>query len=250
MKRPSFALNQENRLDSREFKVIGLGGIGAPLALALAQFLSSGRPPRTLWLVDGDAYEERNRERMFFASYENKALAKVCELSTAFGASVTLLPVPEYVTPRNAGRIIKEDDVIFLCVDNHATRKLVSQRCRRLKNVALFTGGNDGIENGQSGTFGNVQIYLRQNGRDQTNRLTRFHPEIAHPGDRRPDEMGCAALAGSAPQLVFTNLSVASAILGAFYSWLSGRLDFEEIYLDIALGRMTPVKRVCGHEKS
>jgi hypothetical protein len=41
----------------------------------------------------------------------------------------------------------------------------------------------------------------------------------------------------------FTNLAVAAAMLGTFHAWLAGTLDWDEVYLDIARGRMTPVKR-------
>jgi hypothetical protein len=102
-------------------------------------------------------------------------------------------------------------------------------------------GGNDGAEDGRSGTFGNVQISPREDGRERTNAVTRFHPEIARPADRRPDQDRCEDRAPSAPQLLFTNLAVAAATLGTFHAWLTGTLDWEEVYLDIARGRMTPV---------
>ena len=227
-------------------KVFGLGGIGAPVAQAMAQFLSfQPGGPCSLWLIDGDHYEERNRERVLFEIYDNKAVAKAQELTRACDGRVTIFPVPEYVTPRNVHRLIEEGDTIFLCVDNHASRRLVSNRCRRLGDVVLFSGGNDGVEQakGQAGTYGNVQVYIRQGGHDVTHPLTRFHPEIAHPQDKRPDELGCTALVQAAPQLLFTNLAVASTMLGAFYAWMQGTLDCEEIYLDIASGRAVPVKR-------
>lgn len=224
-------------------KVIGLGGIGAPVAQALAQFLSSRGLSQSAWVIDGDTYEERNKDRVLFETCDNKAVAKARELARACGGGPTILPVPEYVTPRNVRRLIQDGDVVFLCVDNHASRKLVSNRCRRLQDVVLISGGNDGIGDGRAGTLGNVQVYIRQAGRDVTNPLTRFHPEIAHPKDARPDERGCAVIAQVAPQLLFTNLAVAAAMLGAFHTWLSGALDYEEVYLDIARGRMTPVKR-------
>jgi hypothetical protein len=230
-------------ITSIHIKVIGLGGIGAPVAQAMAQFLSFQAFAKMLWLIDGDIYEERNRERVLFEGCDNKAVAKAQELARAIGGGLTILPVPEYVTPRNVRHLIEEGDVVFLCVDNHASRKLVCNRCRRLRDVVLISGGNDGIEDGRAGTFGNVQVYLRQAGRDVTNPLTRFHPELARPKDRRPDERGCAALAQAAPQLLFTNLSVASAMLGTFHAWLSGTLDYEELYLDLARGRTTPVTR-------
>ena len=140
--------------------------------------------------------------------------------------------------------MVEESDILFVCVDNHSTRRTVSNRCRKLGEVLLISGGNDGIENGRPGTFGNVMVYTREKARDVTNPLTRFHPEIARPADKRPDEMSCAELTKSAaPQLLFTNLAVASAMLGVFYSWLTGTLDYEELFLDIAQGKMITLKR-------
>lgn len=225
-------------------KVVGLGGVGAVVAQALAQFLAFNRVCDTLWPVDGDRYEDRNRERVLFDACDNKAVAKARELGHACGDRLRILPVPEYVAPRNVHRVIGERCTVFLCVDNHASRKLVSDHCRRrLTDVLLISGGNDGVEDGRSGTFGNVQIYLRRDGRDLTNPLTRFHPEVARPRDQRPDRAGCAALTPEAPQLLFTNLTVAAAMLGAFHAWLTGTLRWEEVYLDIARSAMVPVRR-------
>jgi hypothetical protein len=237
-------------LQGRKFKVIGLGGIGAPVAQALVQFLASRRVRAEVCLIDGDAYEESNRARVRFDICENKAVSKAGELDALAGGAVSVIPVARYVTPRNAGRLVENRDVVFLCVDNHATRRCVSDRCRRLDDVLLISGGNDGIEEGRSGTFGNVMVYERRGGRDcRTNPLTRFHPEIAQPGDRRPDQMSCAELARStAPQLLFTNLAVAAAMLGTFYAWLRGRLSYEEVYLDILEARQTPVARMAGEK--
>jgi len=113
----------------------------------------------------------------------------------------------------------------------------------RLRSVTLFSGGNDGVENGKTGTYGNVQVYRRKAGRNLSNPLSRFHPEIAHPADRLPTAQGCLAALASAPQLLFTNATVAAAMLGAFYAWRAGRLDFEEVYFDILTGRMVPARR-------
>jgi hypothetical protein len=58
-----------------------------------------------------------------------------------------------------------------------------------------------------------------------------------------PSEAGCAVALASAPQLLFTNAAVASAMLGSFYAWREGNLAWEEVYLDIAVGRQNPVAR-------
>ncbi len=68
--------------------------------------------------------------------------------------------------------------------------------------------------------------------------LQPLHPEIADPKDKSPAEMSCEELAvEAAPQLLFMNLSVASAMLSAFYAWRSGRLRYGEVYVDIVEGR-------------
>ena len=125
----------------------------------------------------------------------NKALSKAAELAERGAGALTIVPTPAFVTPRNVRHIVEEHDIVFLCVDNHSTRRTVSRRCRKLDNVLLISGGNDGVEKGRSGTFGNVMVYRRAAGVDVTHPLTRFHPEIARPADKRPDELSCAELA-------------------------------------------------------
>ncbi len=227
----------------RRIKCVGLGGIGAIVAQGVAQFLGSQGPSASLWLIDGDAYDERNRDRVLFEACENKAVVKARELMRACGQGVNVLPVPEFVTSRNVGRLIEDGDVVLCCVDNHASRRLIGNRCGRLREVVLISGGNDDVEAGRAGTFGNVQVYLRRAGRDVTNPITRFHPEIRHAQEQGPDDQGCGAQVQTAPQLLFTNLAVGAAMLGAFYAWLTGSLEYEELYLDTVAGRMTPVRR-------
>jgi hypothetical protein len=76
-----------------------------------------------------------------------------------------------------------------------------------------------------------------------TSRPSKVHPEIAAATDPLPGEKGCGAATASAPQLLITNVTVASAMLAAFSAWRTGALGFEEIFLDTRLGRMSPVDR-------
>ena len=228
---------------TQRYVLIGLGGVGGLLARLLVPFLSSLDSPSTVLMIDGDQFEESNRARMLFGNPGPKAVVLAEELADIYGARVTIVPVPRYVTARSAGSLIEEGDVVFCQPDNHKTRRIVERQCSRLQEVALFSGGNDGIEDGKTGTYGNIQIYLRSGGRDVTNCLSRFHPEIAKPKDRLPTEQGCMEAAASAPQLIFTNAAVAVAMLGAFYTWHCGCLSYEEVYLDILTGKMVPVNR-------
>jgi len=233
-----------------EIKLIGVGGIGCALLPHLCRYVcfgpspaappadgdGAGGPRARVTLVDGDAFEARNAARQAFPALGNKARVKAAELAREF-EPLSLRAIPEFVHEGNAAGIIAEGDVVFLAVDNHRTRKLVSDHCRTLRDVTLFSGGNDL-------TDGNVQVYLRRGGREVTAPLTRFHPEIANPRDRSPAEMSCDELQReAAPQLLFTNLAVASAMLNAFYAWQQGALAYGEVYVDIVEARSNPVPR-------
>ena len=219
-----------------EIKVIGIGGIGCALLPHLARFLQTSGARARLTLVDGDAFEVRNGDRQAFLELGNKAKVKASELARQFDG-LSVRAIAEFLTPENVGRIICSGDTVFLAVDNHKTRRLVSDQCQLVPEVTLISGGNDY-------TDGNVQVYIRAAGRDVTLPLTRFHPEIADPRDRSPHEMSCDELSQeAAPQLLFTNLAVASAMLNAFYAWRQGKLQYGEVYLDILEGKASPVQR-------
>lgn len=225
-------------------EIIGCGGVGGHLAPNLCRFLHAERRATHVVLVDGDAFEERNRGRMRFTRPENKAMALARELAAAFGDLLSIEPVPEYVTAANVDALIGRGDLVLLAVDNHATRRLVDLRCAAIRDVALVSGGNDGVEDGHDGTYGNVQVLVRTRGRARTNSLGTLHPEISHPRDRLPSELSCTELAqAGAPQLLFTNLAVASAMLNAVYRLLRGELDYEEVFIDIRQNRVSPIRR-------
>jgi hypothetical protein len=228
--------------EQSRIKVIGLGGIGCVVLQYLAVFLKGLARPVRLVLVDGDRFEAGNARRMVFQKVGNKAEVKAAETVAWLGASeVTVAAVPHYVSAENVADLVRPGDLVFLCVDNHPTRKLVSDHCAGLPEVALFSGGNEGVDPPRErGTYGNVQVYLRRDGRDVTAPLTRFHPEIANPKGKMPTALNCAELAVSTPQVLFTNLAVASAMLSAFFAHACGRLAYQEVKLDILEARMLP----------
>jgi hypothetical protein len=227
-------------------KVIGLGGVGGIVACYGAMFLASlGRGVR-LVLIDGDAFEHSNATRMYFSSHGNKAAVTRDDLLDRFVDSpLTLVAVEEFVTPDNIDRLIRSGDIVILAVDNHATRKLVSDHCGRLEEVCLLSGGNDGVGPDGAGrvlrgTYGNVQVYLRRGGEDASPSLTRYHPEIREPADKLPTDVSCTELVASVPQVLFTNLLTASAILNTLWLYLCGALHYSELSFDMADALMRP----------
>lgn len=228
-------------------KLIGLGGVGGIVARYLTVYLSAVDWPSRLVFIDGDVYTPENAARMVFSRCGNKAAVLRDDLiGAARDSGVTLTAIEEYVSAENLPRLVHDGDVVLLCVDNHATRKLVSDFCGTLEEVVLISGGNDGVGKDPSGaelrgTFGNVQIYRRAGDRDGTPSLAAFHPEIAEPADAAPDDVSCTDALVSVPQLLFTNLAAASAILNAFWLHLTDELHYAELCFDIRDGLMRPI---------
>jgi molybdopterin/thiamine biosynthesis adenylyltransferase len=219
-----------------EIKAIGIGGIGCALLPFLCRYLQYSHEPARLTLIDGDRFEPGNAARQAFSGLGNKAEVKSRELALEFEA-LAFRSRPEYVTEDNVARLIGEGEVVFLMVDNHASRNLVSRHAATVADLSLISGGNDYED-------GNVQVYVRREGRDLTPSLNRYHPEIADPEDRNPAALSCEELmTAGAPQLLFANLMVASLMLNAFYALRQGRLNYSEVYLDIVQNLSRAVSR-------
>jgi len=219
-----------------EIKAIGIGGIGCALLPFLCRYLQYSGDKARITLIDGDRFERSNAARQAFSGLGNKAEVKAGELAREYEA-LAFRSQPEYVTEDNVARLVGEGEVVFLMVDNHATRHLVSRHASSLADLSLISGGNDYED-------GNVQVYIRQHGLDLTPSLARYHPEIAAPQDRNPAAMSCEELmAAGAPQLLFANLMVASLMLNAFYALRQGRLNYSEVYLDIVQNACRAVSR-------
>lgn len=238
--------------------VIGCGGIGKFLLAGLARFMAHDVSRQwELVLVDGDEYEVKNSARQAFTKIGNKAEVTAEELRVQH-PELLITAVPAYVAGDNDQRahedharlvvaiseLVLEGDWVFSCVDNHATRKLLSEHAQTLKNARLISGGNDFSD-------GNVQVYIRRSGNDLFPPLSTYHPEIAQPGDKPPYAMSCEELAVSgSPQLIFSNMMAASLMGAAFWAELERRLRSEEVYFDLAASALGgPAARPVSRKK-
>lgn len=213
-----------NQCDHK-IKIIGLGGIGSILSEKLSRFLNFSKDNAKITLIDGDKYEVKNFVRQDFANIGNKSDVKKFELGNKFD-TIEYESFPFYVTQDKVKDLIENGDVVFLAVDNHKTRKVVSDFVKTLNDIVLISGGNDYID-------GNVQIYIKEGGEEKTPAITDYHPEIDEPDDKSPEEMGCEELAKSEPQLYFTNLFAATLMCCSFYNVLKGDRKISEVYFDI-----------------
>jgi len=236
-----------------KIKVIGTGGIGLCLLPSLCRYLNyNGEkyPAVEVSLIDGDTFEERNRERQDFVETGPKASMTAAEYRGKF-PRLMFWDHPVYVADHNVIQLIRENDIVLLCVDNHKTRKLISDRAEELKNVTVISGGNDW-------TDGNVLLHIRRDEKNLTPPLaSKFHPEILNPTDENPADVeqkaeGCAELAVAAPQLLITNNYIAANMLAGLYNVIDeGRYEkvlaaphnFAEVYCDLSVMKSIPRER-------
>lgn len=218
----------------KSIKLIGVGGIGTNLLFFLCRHLNFRgsdtdiQGNSKLVLIDGDEFEPKNAERQDFVITGNKAKVKAEELAIKF-KNISFRAVAEFITKDNISDLIDDGDVVFMAVDNHATRKLVSDYCRTLTDVTLISGGNEL-------TDGNVQAYQRENGKDILRPITDFHPEIQKPADRSPGEMSCEERARTtgAKQILVSNVAAAWLMYLAFWLLEQGKINqLGEFYFDL-----------------
>jgi molybdopterin/thiamine biosynthesis adenylyltransferase len=238
----------------KRFILVGAGGIGTWLAAGLVRLLEWKFPGSALIIVDGDTYEEKNKERQDFTKLGNKAVVKAAELVPQF-PNTTIIPLPKWVVDDNfngvtdddspkitASQLIREGDVVFAVVDNFAARKILFDAAAKLNNIDVFTGGND------DDLFGSIYHYQKRDGLEITAHPAEFHPEYDNPPDKNPGELSCqdrAQIEGGT-QLLATNMAVASFILGRVQKTIVSNQSPEEteIFFDLGLGKSEPYNRI------
>lgn len=222
--------------ENKKIKVVGLGGIGSYLVEPLSRYLSNEYKEIEITLIDGDSYETKNECRQRFSSLDNKAAVTATDLSPKF-PNILFKAKRNYIDVDNVTTFIRENDIVFLCVDNHNTRKIVSDRCDELDNVTLISGGNEY-------TDGNVVIFRRVDGENVGKPLTELFPEIANPQDKHPSEVeernGCEAQVELNPQLLFMNNTISAIMCNVYYTLEQNRVNFEQVYTDILTQRSRP----------
>lgn len=240
-------------MNNLSIKIIGLGGIGSQLIENLCQFLhyykiglssddnfaqqmGINNPPQfdeiSITLIDGDKYEPKNRTRQLFSRVGPKADIKKEDLIEKYD-SLSYYTINEYINEENISNIISDYDVVFMCVDNHKTRKIVNDYCKTLNNIFLISAGN-GFH------LFNCQIYIKINNEEQKPNLTKYHPEIENAEDKLPSEMGCEELSKSEPQLIFANWGAAFLMARCFYvEYILGyKMKTSDLYGDLISGNI------------
>ncbi len=140
----------QQRLKAARVLVVGLGGLGSPVALYLA---AAG--VGTLGLVDDDRVDASNLQRQLLhgtADVGRSKLDSACDRLRDVNPHVSIVRHHARLTAANAKAIVGSYDVVVDGTDNFATRYLVNDACVLLGKVNVY--GSIFRFDGQVSVFG------------------------------------------------------------------------------------------------
>ena len=121
---------QQTLLDSKVL-IIGMGGLGSPVALYLA---SAGIG--TLGICDFDEVELSNLQRQIIHSNNTIGLSKVDSAEQSINRinpDITVIKYPEKLEGNALDNIIEHYDLVLDCSDNFSSRFAINQACFKSK---------------------------------------------------------------------------------------------------------------------
>ncbi|KAL2630901.1 hypothetical protein R1flu_015587 [Riccia fluitans] len=151
---PAFGVSGQEKLSKSSVLVVGMGGLGSPVALYLA---ASG--VGKLGLVDNDVVELSNLHRQIIHTEGFIGQTKVSSAVSACLGVNSSLKVKEYgngLNAANAVQIISQYDVVVDATDNLPTRYIINDACVAT-GKPLVSGAALGLE-------GQLTVYNHKNG--------------------------------------------------------------------------------------
>lgn len=147
---PAFGEDGQRRLAAASVLIVGLGGLGAPVASYLA---AAG--VGCIGLCDPDTVSLTNLQRQLL--YDEDCLGKPKTEAArrrlmALNRQVHCHLWPEGLTPDNAAAIVAPYDLVVDCCDNFATRYLIDDVCARMGKPWVY--GAIGAFDGQVALMG------------------------------------------------------------------------------------------------
>lgn len=140
---PEWGVESQQKLKQSRVFVAGVGGLGCPVVLNLAQ-AGIGR----VRICDCDKVETTNLNRQFLHSEEKIGMNKVesaVKGLCAVNPDTTLEPVFEKITDRNVNDVVGDAQVIIDCLDNFVGRYALNQ-CAIQKGIPMVHGAVWGFE--------------------------------------------------------------------------------------------------------
>jgi molybdopterin-synthase adenylyltransferase len=209
---PDVGIEGQERWLSSHVLLVGLGGLGSPVALYLA---AAG--VGSLTLADPDGVDITNLQRQLahtLASVGQPKVVSAARSMAAINPEVHVVVLQERLHGERLGALVREADVVVDCSDNFATRHAV--------NAACVAYGKPLVSGAATGFDGQMGVY-------DTRHLK--HPCYAcvFPADSRVAPELCATMGVFAPLVGIIGSMQAAEVLkllsGAGAS-MAGRLQF------------------------
>ena len=208
-------IGYDGQLALRNAKVclIGVGGLGSPIALKLV-----GMGIGNLRLVDRDVVSRTDLHRQHLYDVDAVGQPKVevaYKRLSRLNPDVTLEPVPEALNSLNADDLIGGMDIVIDGLDKIETRYIVNRTCNRLKVPYVFGAA--------TASYGNVSTLIP----DQTFCLECFMPDLKN------EDIPSCGVVGVHPSVVgmVASIQVSEAI--RLLTGLKPKLFSKLLYLDL-----------------
>ena len=133
---PEIGKDGQEKLKQAKVLLVGVGGLGAPIALYL-----TGAGVGTIGLMDGDVVDTSNLQRQILYKEQEVGMPKA---ETArkhlleLNSEVCIKAYNFRLTDKNAHDIIKDYDIIIDGCDNFATRYLINDTCKDLGKIYIY----------------------------------------------------------------------------------------------------------------
>lgn len=124
---PQIGILGQEKLTRSRVLIVGLGGLGSPVAMYLA---ASGIGE--LVICDNDNVDLTNLQRQTIHNTETIGISKVQSATKAIAKinpEINVVPVQEYVDEKRLQKLVKEVDIVVDASDNFATRHTINQVC-------------------------------------------------------------------------------------------------------------------------
>ena len=193
--------------------LIGVGGLGSPIALKLV-----GMGIGTLRFVDRDVVSRTDLHRQHLYDVDTIGQPKVevaLKRLNRLNPDVKLEPVPEALNSLNADELIDGMDIVIDGLDRIETRYIVNRTCNRLKVPYVFGAA--------TASYGNVSTLIP----DQTFCLECFMPDLKN------EDIPSCGLVGVHPSVVgmVASIQVSEAI--RVLTGLKPKLFNKLLYVDL-----------------
>lgn len=139
----------QEKLRNAKVLLVGVGGLGSPIALYLA-----GAGVGTIGLIDDDTVSISNLQRQVIYSENEVGLPKAIQAQKrlqALNNTIVVKAYPYRLTIENALEIINDYDIVVDGCDNFATRYLINDTCITLGKI--FVHGAIRAFDGQVSVF-------------------------------------------------------------------------------------------------